>query len=288
MRLNNLFEHAHALPSIPKVVHQMIQSFSREDVSIDEITDQLSADPVISAKVLRLANSAYFHVSHKVSTVDDALRMLGFVMVRNLVVGSGLAGGFKMAPGLDLPKFWSYSLQTAVTARWLARPAKVNADLAFTVGLLHAIGQLVMHAAMPEQMLHIDRIVHPLDARRADIETQTFGYTYSEVGAELARRWHFPDEIVDAIRCCSAPLEHPEASSVAMAVHLGVWRARMQAHQWGAEEMLATYPEPVGRQLGLNATWVPELAEVQPPDVKRMEAMPALDELCGDLQTLMH
>jgi HD-like signal output (HDOD) protein len=288
MRIAHLFEHAHALPSIPKVVHQMIQSFSREDISLDEITDQLSADPVISAKVLRLANSAYFHVSHKVSTVDDALRMLGFVMVRNLVVGSGLAGGFKMAPGMDLPKFWSYSLQTAVTARWLAKTTKDNGDLGFTVGLIHAIGQLVMHAAMPEQMLHIDRIVHPLDARRIDIEEQTFGYTFSEVGAELAKRWHFPDDIVEAIRSTVDPASHPDASRIAMIVHLGAWRARMEAHGWGAEEMAATYPEEIGARIGLAPTWLPELAAQQPASVPRIDVMPDLDTLCGDLKSLMH
>jgi HD-like signal output (HDOD) protein len=288
MRITHLFEHAHALPSIPKVVHQMIQSFSRDDISIDEITGQLSADPVISAKVLRLANSAYFHVSHTVNTVDEALRMLGFVMVRNLVVGSGLAGGFKMAPGLDLPKFWTYSLHSAVTARWLARLTKDNGDLAFTVGLVHAIGQLVMHAAMPEQMLHIDRIVHPLDARRIDIERQTFGYAYNEAGAELAKRWHFPAEIVDAIRCAVDPDEHGDASRIALVVHLGAWRARMEAQGWGEAEMIATYPEAVGQRLGLPSTWLPELAANQMATVVRVDTMPSLDELCGDLKALMH
>jgi c-di-GMP-related signal transduction protein len=109
--LEALFAVPANLPTIPKVVQQLIQSFSRDDVSVDDIASKLAADPVLSAKTLRLANSAYFHASRSISTVDDALRMLGFVMVRNLVVGCGMTGAFKAVQGMDLPQFWRYSLQ---------------------------------------------------------------------------------------------------------------------------------------------------------------------------------
>lgn len=287
MRLAHLFDHAHALPTIPKVVHQLIQSFNHEEVSIDEIASQITADPVISAKLLRLANSAYFHVTHKVSTVDDALRMLGFVMVRNLVVGSGLAGGFKATPSLNLNQFWSYCLGTAVTARWLGRLAGENTDLCFTVGLTHAIGELVMHAAMPEQMLFMDRTCSPIDPRRAEMETQSFGYHYADVGAELARRWHFPDEITEAIRHVPSPLEDESGGKVAAIVHLAAWRARVSEYRLGSEELVASYPGDVGQRLGIAPTWLPELA-AEHAHLKPKAVMPPLEELLGGLQDLLH
>ena len=144
MQLEALFKQPQALPAIPKIVHELIDSFNNQDVSIDEIAKKLAADPVLSARLLRLANSAYYHVSRSVGTVNEALSMLGFVTVRTLVISSGLTGGYKSMPGMDLTKFWRYSMHTAAAAGWLAKKAGVNGDQAFTVALMHGIGQLVM------------------------------------------------------------------------------------------------------------------------------------------------
>ena len=81
MSLDALFAIPAALPTVPKVVQQLIQSFGRDDVSVDEIASKLAADPVLSAKTLRLANSAYFHVSRQISTVDDALRSTALLLM---------------------------------------------------------------------------------------------------------------------------------------------------------------------------------------------------------------
>ncbi len=90
--------------------------------------------------------------------------MLGFVAVRTLVISTGLVSGCKTVPGV-----------------------------------MHAIGQLVIHAAMPGQAMQVDKIAPPLDARRLDAERVSLGYDYAQVGAELARRWKFPPAFTDAI-----------------------------------------------------------------------------------------
>src|SRR3954463_9072629 len=131
MKLDVLFQNPTALPTAPKVVEELISSFDKASVSTEEIAKKLSTDPVLSAKLLRLANSAYYHVSRSVGTVDDAVRMLGFVTLRTLVISSGLVSGFKTVPGIDLRRFWRYTLHTAVGARWMAGKAGENGDLAF-------------------------------------------------------------------------------------------------------------------------------------------------------------
>ena len=78
MQLEALFKQPQALPAIPKIVHELIDSFNNQDVSIDDIAKKLAADPVLSARLLRLANSAYYHVSRSIGTVEDAVLMLGF------------------------------------------------------------------------------------------------------------------------------------------------------------------------------------------------------------------
>lgn len=265
MNLEALFQQQTALPSIPKVVQEVIESFNNESVSIEEIAKKLAADQVLSAKILRLANSSYYHVSRTIGTVDDAVLMLGFMTVRTLVVSTGMAGSFKKLPGVDLKLFWRYSLDTALVAKWLAKRGKLNSDFAFTVGLMHAIGQLVMHAGMPEQALQVDKVAGPLDARRLDVERKSFGYDFADVGAELARRWRFPDEFAKVIESFPQPLQG-EFDPFAAIVHLAAWRARAHENQYSDEELAATFPAEVAERLGARLETftqeMPPLAEL--------------------------
>ena len=273
MQLEALFKQPQALPAIPKIVHELIDSFNNQDVSIDDIAKKLAADPVLSARLLRLANSAYYHVSRSIGTVNEALSMLGFVTVRTLVISSGLTGGYKSMPGMDLSKFWRYSLHTAAVAGWVAKKTGVNGDQAFTVALMHAIGQLVMHAAMPEQMLQVDKLASPLDCRRLDMESTSFGYNFSAVGAELARQWRFPVSFAQAIAHYPDPLSHEPFDPVAAVIHIASWRARAEHNGVPADEMAATVPTEVCKKLGLSPA---ELLNEMPPLSELSEGLEAL------------
>jgi len=274
MDIEALFQQHNALPTAPKVVQELIISFNNEHVSAEDIARKLSADPVLSAKLLRLANSAYYHVSRRVSTLDDAVAMLGFATVRTLVISNGLVNGFKSAHGLDLKQFWRYSLNTAVAAKWLANEMDENSDLAFTVGMMHGVGQLVIHAGMPEPALLLDNVVSPLDTRRFYAERDSFGYDYAEVGAELASRWKFPDAFSDAIRAFPKPLEHEPFSPMAAIVHLAAWFARTNENNQTLDEIRATCPTEIAAKLGLE------------PYIT-LDKMPSLSELSSGLEELI-
>jgi len=266
MQLEALFKQPQALPAVPKIVHELIDSFNSDDVSIDEIARKLTADPVLSARLLRLANSAYYHVSRSIGTVNEALAMLGFVTVRTLVISSGLAGGYKTMPGMDLQRFWRYSLHTAAVAGWLAKRTGTNADQAFTVGLMHSIGELVMHAGMPEQMLQLDKLASPMDSRRLDMERTSFGYTFADVGAELSRQWRFPPAFADAIKQFPDPLVAERFDAPAAVLHVAAWRARAEHNGLTLVEMASTVPVAVLAKLGLDTdaflTQLPPLSEL--------------------------
>lgn len=274
MQLDELFQQPQALPAVPKIVHELIDSFNQEDVSINEIARKLAADPVLSARLLRLANSAYYHVSRTIGTVPESIAMLGFVTVRTLVISSGLTGGYKSMPGLDLHQFWRYSMHAAAVSGWLAQQVRVNRDQAFTVGLMHAIGELVMHAGMPAVMLQIDQQSSPMDENRLTLEAQTVGYHFATVGAELARQWRFPQSFIEAIRQFPAPLVQPKFDSVAGVLHLAAWRARADFHNLDDAAMAAQVPADVCAALGIS------------PDVL-LKDMPPLAELCDGLEALI-
>ena len=275
MQLDALLKQPQALPTVPAIVAELIDSFSQEEVSIDALVQKIALDPVLSARVLRLANSAYYHVSRSIGTVDDALVMLGFVTVRTLVISSGLTSAYKSLPGIDLPRFWRHSLHTAAVAAWIASRVGVNRDQAFTVGLMHALGELVMHAGMPERMAELDRVTSPMDPLRLDIEANALGYHHADVGAELARQWHFPETFCNALARYPAPLSAASFDPAAGVLHLACWRTRGDYLGWRADQLADTLSLEVCQALGLDAAVL--LVEMPPP----AELSSGLDALLG-------
>lgn len=275
MTLEALLQNPHALPTAPKVVEELIGSFDNEEVSVEEIGRNLSTDPVLSAKLLKLANSAYYHVSRSIGNVSDAIRMLGFMTVRTLVVSSGLVNGFKTVPGLDLKRFWRYSLHTAVGAKWIAKKAGENTDLAFTIGMMHALGQLVIHAGAPAEAQELDKLASIYSPSRMTEEKAALGYDFSEVGAELALRWKFPALFADTIHSFPEPLQQSPPNRMAAVIHLAVWRAQAEENKLSPEEMAAALPVQIITQLGL-------------PETMLLEEMPPLAELSAGLDELVN
>jgi HD-like signal output (HDOD) protein len=262
------------LPSVPAVTQKLIASFSDEDVAFKQIAEQISADPALTAKLLRLANSAYFHLSRTIATVEDALHMLGFVMVRNLVLGNGMAAAFRNTKGMDLQQFWRYNLYAASAARWIAGKVSENADLVFTVGLMSGIGQLQMHVVLPQEVLALDREVHVLDAGRAALEIERLGFHNADVAAELAKLWNFPNPIVVGMRSVVDPLNTKEYSEAGACVHMGSWAARCAIQQTSPEQMQSSFPVIVAGRLGIGWDRI-------------TEEMPALQELCAGLEEML-
>jgi HD-like signal output (HDOD) protein len=269
MSIENLFQRPNALPAIPGLVQELIASFNDEHASVEGISKKIAADPVLSAKLLRLANSSYYNVSRSINTAHEAVLMLGFVTVRTLVISSGLVNGFRAAPGLDLNQFWRYSLNTAVAARWLAQEADENTDLAFTIGLVHAIGQLVIHAGLPDEAQALDKTVGILWEGRAEAERRAFGFDHIEVGAELTRRWKFPPSFADALQAFEKPLERAPLNRLAGIVHVASWQAK--SNEYMPKDTQAPYPAAVATSLGL-APFV------------TLEDMPPLAELSDGLE----
>ena len=285
MDIQSLVNHSTQLPTVPAVTQRVIASFSSEDVTMGEIAELLETDPVLSAKLLRLANSAYFQVSRSIESVDEAIRILGMAMVRNLVLAGGMVGAFVNTPGIDLHTFWTYSLYTACSARWLAPHCRVNRDLVFTVGLIHGIGQLHLHSAAPAAMVALDQQLPPLHADRAAAEAQALGFHFLNVSAALARRWNFPQSLVDALEHIADPLAAPAFSEVAATVHLGAWHARNALADTPVEAMRQSYPAAVAERMGLSAHWI--FPDTEGAKTAALPPIPALSELTHGLTEML-
>lgn len=274
MKLSILFTHENALPTSPQIIQDLIESFRDENISIDELAHKIALNPVLSANVLRLANSPYYRVSRQIGSIKEAIAMLGFVTVRTLVITCGLVARFKATPGLDLKQFWRYSLSTAVAGKWLAARLKEDAELAFTIGIVHGLGQLMLHLGLPEQATTLDKIVSIYNENRLQMERDVFDFTYADVSAELVARWKFPQTMVDALHAFSRPFVAESLNRQAAILYLAAWLARMDEQAGDAAARQSCCPHQVTELLGMTFETV-------------LTEMPPLRELRTGLEDLM-
>ncbi|MGM9426193.1 HDOD domain-containing protein [Hydrogenophaga sp. MI9] len=252
MHLDKLLKQPNALPSAPKVVRKLMETFDKEEVDLLQAAALIESDPVLTAKLIKTANSAFFGLHRSVTNAREAMNMMGLIKVRALVIGAALGDGFHRLGGVNLGQFWRYSINSANLSRYIALPIRIDESTAFTAGLVHGIGELVMHAGMPEAMIDLDRSIPMLDLKRARAERGLFGYSYAEVGAALAREWKFPKKMINAIEHQAAPFDNDVYEPIAGVIHIASWRARAEELALGSEALINTYPDPIGLVLGID------------------------------------
>ena len=221
LKLDDLVSHLDDLPSLPAVVMELLTSIDQEDVDISVLAKKVSHDQALTAKTLRLANSSTYGLQVKVTTIQQAITFLGFQTTRNLITAAAVTGCFAhgKCKGFDDKAFWRHSIATAVCARVLARRMRFNQDYAFTAGLLHDIGRLVLVTIYPEAYARviarsIDDDIELLDAERA-----VLGIDHVAASMALADHWKFSD----TIRMALAHHHHPDlvgAGFLATIVHV--------------------------------------------------------------------
>lgn len=246
-----LFEQVHNLPTIPKVVQELIDNFNNKHINADAIAKNIQKDQGIAVKVLRLANSARYGAGRKIASIDSAVVMLGFDTLKTLVIASGLTGAFKDIPGIDKKTFWRESFSVANVAKLIARHVGLDKDVAFTCGMLHNIGETLLHLGHVDTMARIDKLVGE-GATRYQLERNQFGYDFGDVGSGLAKRWNFPDVIQDALKGQNEPLAAATFSPYAAVLHIAAYLNRAIAAGKSKEDILSQFPHGVAKALNLD------------------------------------
>ena len=245
--IDDFFENSQALPMLPKVVQEVMQLINSGDVEIKTLADKINHDQVLSARVLRMSNSAYFGCSRSIGTIEEAVSLIGMAKLETLVVASGVTSTFTDVPGLDLKRFWAHSLIAASIARALAAEQGLDADTAYIAGLMHTVGQLPIHMVFPKAGADIEEVCKGRSVlERSKVEYSVIGTDHNLVGEKLARHWNFPEDISRAIRYYTNPLSADAcalAPVVYVAAHIAFDLESGQAPEYIAETLSADVAE---------------------------------------------
>jgi len=204
-KIDEIIAIADRLPPFPKVAQQVMKMIDREHVTASDLAEVIQYDATITANLLKLCNAAYFGLSRKVTSVDDALVVLGHSVLKDIIIASssarffqGRAGGGYMLEEGDL---WKHAVAVAIMAKHLVSHfPEVDSGAAFTAGLLHDIGKRFMSSFVADDFKKIMAIGHSGEASFPEAERRVLGIDHSELGARILERWEFDEVMVEAVR----------------------------------------------------------------------------------------
>jgi putative nucleotidyltransferase with HDIG domain len=250
------------LPTIPPVLAGIVALIDSDTAGARRLVELIERDQSLTAKLLRLANSAFFGQSRRVSTVPRAILLLGFSTVRNLALGVKVweaLGGDVTRKRLE--ELWAHAIAVAVCAKAMAgRLRACDPDEAFTAGLLHDVGRLVI--AVRFRDMYWDAVGGASEADAVEErERETFGVDHAEVGGWLLEAWALPPIIVEAVR------QHHEAEArsglprvLALTNRLVSWT---DVAAGTARPEAEAYLEPIADQTLTIESWLQMVGELR-------------------------
>lgn len=238
--LNDLMSKVDNLAVLPHVVFKVLEITSDCDSPAIEMEKAITIDPGFSTKILTLANSAYFGLPKRVTSIKEALMFLGFKSVRNLAM---TVGAFDMFVGkndeesLRRRTWWRHSVDTAVCAKWLSRVSpNLSADESYTCGLLHVLGKTLLDRFGDGNYTECSHLIES-GVSVIEAEHQVFGCDHVEVAVAATQKWGFPESLVQGLQYIEPPLEEDNFKAERASIALSSAIARIAKQGRKADEL---------------------------------------------------
>lgn len=270
MTAHELVAKVKNLPPISQAALQLVNLLDQPAVSNEDVVQVLKYDNVLTAKLLRACNSPYFGLEDPVSSVDQAVLILGHQQILHIVLTLAFGGAMTVplsGYAIEANELWRHSLTAATAAEFLVSngiEVNVDAPVAFTIGLLHDIGKLVLGQVLtPQYQADIRVLITDKNFSRWDAEKEVLGTDHGEVGGALLQAWHLPEEIIEAVGNHHRPAVDPRPKLSAV-VHVANCIAHLVDPSPGLEPSSVRLDEPVAEVFSLTPERVETLvAEVR-------------------------
>ncbi len=256
---------------IPQVALKILRLIDEEEYDIKALTSEIRKDQVISAKTLQLCNSVMFSGTNKIESLDHALIYIGLQMLVKLVVSASVDNYFNNAGmGYSLCKggLFHHAIGTAIISEKLADlTGRVKPGLAYTAGLLHDIGKVVLDQYVTSAYPLFYRKLSDEGTSFSDTEKAILGIDHTEIGSHLARNWSFPESLIDVIRYHHRPEDATRNLELAHTVYLADllmsrFNTGLELERLGTETLSARL-----EAIGLSVRRFPDIVDLIPVGV---------------------
>ena len=247
------------LPSLPGVITSLIRELKSEDYTPESIEKIIINDASLSAKLLAVANSAYYGQEQQIETISRAVVLLGTNTIRNLAIAVASYSTLNKkleGYGLEKGQLFIHSLATAAGAGYIAKHTKSkDHESVFVAGLLHDIGKILLGQSIQKYFVVIKDIVEKQDKPFNIAEREVFGFNHCDIGAELAKKWELPEIIINANKYHHDPSESPaEHLSVVEYIHLSDHIAYLCKFGLGVDENNYFVIDKIFEKYNMNET----------------------------------
>jgi HD-like signal output (HDOD) protein len=220
----NTFLRSVKLPVMPEVAHALIRTLRDDDADMATVRRIIDKDPALTATLLRMANSAMFGLSRTVTSLDNALNVVGMAQVRARALGICMANAVRLPDGMSRMDFWRYCMVCAGYAKLLAGWAQADEQQAWLTAMMLRLGEALIGQVRPGDLAAIG--LQPCaPGERWLRERQRLEFDEGQITAAMAARWDFPNEVVEALEQCCQPITSPRTTVMAQVVSLAAWLA---------------------------------------------------------------
>lgn len=254
--LIQILDNISDLPTLPTVYIRVNRLLQSPNSNVNQIARIIESDQAISSKVLRLVNSSFFGFCRRVTQINQAVVLLGFNAIRNTVLSISVFESFRSSTSInfDRREFWRHSIATGLIARCLARLLGIEQqDEAFSGGILHDLGKLVLDQHLPEKFARILELALGQNIPMIEAERLILGTDHAEIGEYLMEKWNLPHILVEMVALHHTPSiirSHPALVSL---VHLGDILARKFGIGFGGDTVVPELDPYALEELNLKA-----------------------------------
>lgn len=263
-KINRIMAQVKAFPGMPATSARLLTMLKDSESSADQIEEVLKYDPGLTANILKLTNSAYFGIPSKVSSVKQAIVLLGWKRLLQLVMTMCMSTVMKKPVlGYDLPhgELWRHSVAVSVAAELVVKALKIpGADEVFTAALLHDVGKLVLGDFVQDDLHQIEAMVSKGIAFEV-AEFIVLGTDHAYIGARILEKWSFPEVLVNAVHWHHDPETCENHCTFSDIVHVANILGLMSGCGNGGNRMETVPSNSVTERLGLNPAHLESLAE---------------------------
>lgn len=270
------------LPTLPGIVSKLTKMAENPDTTTEQMGREISKDQILSAKLLKLVNSAFYGFPQKISSLNSAIILLGFNVIKSLIISASI---FEIMESKDL-ELWEHSLGCAVVCNILARRMGLgDPEEISTAALIHDIGKVAIKIELPHEYEQIHRIVEERGISFLEAEQELLGFNHAEAGGWLTTFWNLPKKLVEPITCHHDPREATNQMAASI-IHFSDIMIRGLGYGHGADKWVPQLNKRAWQVLALGPADLDNiLAEIEEKlwDVKgfSLEINPPADPLAS-------
>ncbi len=239
------------LPSFPEIVHKVLSMIRNPNIELKDISNEIVKDPGLTSDIIRLSNSAYYHPIREIRSIEEGIKVLGLNVLREIILIAAARGILKQPVDgykLDSKELWEHSIVVGYLSAKISENIKkheVPKDVAFTAGLMHDCGKIVLSNTFKKALYYINlEYQKNPEISFITLEKNYLGYSHNEIGAILLKNWNFPEDLIDAVENQYYPEKSKKNPLLTSVIHIANWiavSAGIGVDVMGMNENLSTF-----------------------------------------------